>query len=295
MTLEEAITPGQTKQFVRLLEDAAWKALEKVDFNRDDLQLVIEHGDKLQKDIVWAIEELVTWVYSGGYHPKSITEQTNILRQYFSGIGYANEKIAKQPLPEGAEGSFAIPRWKTIGPTYNEAVRTVLKVIRKQRNLIFEEQRKDLLLFEKEDMLLFEEDKLGTQYLRQHEHKVRKLQILAEKQEGYDILVVPAQFGLLHKGFHVDEGRTVFAKNEFGLGAYEVAIMLLTHPERLVAYRNLWIDCPGDETVFLGKKSDFSAVPCFTVERRTKQIKFWPGLLGSTNVGYGTATGFLLE
>ena len=38
-------------------------------------------------------------------------------------------------------------------------------------------------------------------------------------------------------------------ENEFGLGVFEVGILLLTHPERIMGNSTdiLWIDCAGDE------------------------------------------------
>lgn len=276
MTLEEVITPKQMKQFGRFVEDAGWKAIEVMDLSKQELQLIIEHGNEIQIDIVSAIEHLVKYVYPAGYHPKSITEQTNILREFFPGIGYADEEIARQPLPEGAEAWFAIPRWENIAPTYNEAVQKVLYRI--------EEQRKGKLKIEY---------KLGPQYLRQHAHKVQKLQIIAEQQKGYDILVVSAQFGLRYKGWVAVRDRFI-SDNEFGLGAYEGAIMLLTHPERLIAYRSLFFDCPGDEmTINVGDFSE-AGFPWFLADGEVKGgVKFRRGRLGYSHGGNGYITGFL--
>ncbi len=45
-----------------------------------------------------------SYAYPKGYKVKGITEQTNILRRLFPGIGNALEKLADQPLPPNAEG-----------------------------------------------------------------------------------------------------------------------------------------------------------------------------------------------
>ncbi|MBI2625234.1 MAG: hypothetical protein HYW70_02795 [Candidatus Nealsonbacteria bacterium] len=45
--------------------------------------------------------------YPKGYKVKNITEQTNILRQLFPGIGYADDKLAERPLPPNADGRFS--------------------------------------------------------------------------------------------------------------------------------------------------------------------------------------------
>lgn len=276
----EAITSGQKKQFLRFVEDAAQKALQDVDLDKNELQLVIEHGNKLQIAIVSTIEKLVTAAYPGEYHIKHITQQISTLRRLFPGIGSANVNIAYYPIPKGskgAEGWFAVPRWDKISPSYNNAVEKVLELIENQRDGGLDNVFKD---------------RMGPPYLRKHSHTVSKLQKLAEEQDGYDILIIPAQFGLLHRGLKIDQDRKVFTDNEFGLGAFEVGCMLLTHPKRLVTYRNLWIDCPGDEMA-RGADGDFSDVPCFTVEHDSNRIRFWPGVISMTNMYFGSATGFL--
>ena len=240
----QSITSGQEKQYKRFVEDAAEKALKEVGLDKDGLQKLIENGDEFQARIITGIRELSvsnqfsdeevasSYGYLSGYKPKGITEQTNILRQLFSGIGYADEKLADQPLPANAEGWFAIPRWQKVAKTYGEAAEKVLELIKQQHKGKFYNWR---------------EGKLGEQYLRQHERTAKKLHVLGDQQKDYDILVVPAQFGLRHRGRSVRRAREVFTANEFGLGAFEIGCMLLTHPERLVSYDDLWIDCAGDE------------------------------------------------
>jgi len=87
-------------------------------------QRLNEHGGELQDGIAKLIAELSvsnqfadeevesSYAYPKGYKVKGITEQTNILRQLFPGIGFADEKLAEQPLPPNAEGWFAIPKWE---------------------------------------------------------------------------------------------------------------------------------------------------------------------------------------
>src|SRR5262245_14140438 len=59
--------------------------------------------------------------YPQGYQPKPFADQVKRLRQLFPELGTADEKLAQQPLPQGAESWFAMPRWQRIGLTYNEA------------------------------------------------------------------------------------------------------------------------------------------------------------------------------
>jgi hypothetical protein len=157
--------------------------------------------------------------YLSGYRrPKGITEQTNILCRLFLGVCIADEKLAERPLPLNADGWFAIPEWQSMAPTYGEAVQKVLDMIKKTRDGKFVNYR---------------EGQLGSERLRQTAKAVEMFQKLSKEQRGYDVLVVPAQFGIWHRGRSVRRAREVFFSNEFGLGAFANGIMLLTHSERL--------------------------------------------------------------
>jgi len=260
----KSITSGQTKQFKRFVEDAAEKALALVGLDKDGLQKLIENGDEFQACIITGIRELSVSNqfadeevessdgYLSGYKPKSITEQINILRQLLPGIGYADGQ--------------------SVAKTYEEAVKKVLELIKQQRDGKLYNHR---------------EGQLGAKYLRQHERTVKKLEVLADQQKGYDILVVAAQFGLRHRGRSVRRACEVFTANEFGLGAFEIGCMLLTHPERLRDYDDLWIDCAGDE---YDVYSLFYCTPYFGFS--VGKIVFGAGV-ASQGSGYGSASGFL--
>jgi hypothetical protein len=234
--VHESITPDQRTQIMQLMEVIV------VTLDHASAQRLIENGDEFQSRIITGIKELSvsnqfadeevqsSYAYPKGYKVKGITEQTNILRQLFPGIGFADEKIAEQTLPPNAEGWFAIPKWETLAPTYGEAVEKVLAMIASKRKFYN-----------------YRDGQLAAEYLRQHAKTVKMFQKLGDEQKDHDILVVPAQFGLRHKGRSVRRAREVFAANEFGLGAFAIGIMLLTHPEREVQWEQLHVDCAGDE------------------------------------------------
>ena len=48
--------------------------------------------------------------------------------------------------------------------------------------------------------------------------------------------------------------------NEFGLGAFAIGIMLLTHPEREIQWELLYVGCAGDE-FYPGANGDYSSSP----------------------------------
>jgi hypothetical protein len=283
-----SITDGQRKQYKRFVEDAAERALAEVGLDKDSIQKLIERGDEFQDRIITGIRELSVsdefadeevesnYGYPNIYSVKGMTQQTNRLRELFPGIGYAAEELAGQPLLN-SEGWFAIPRWEKIGRTYNEAVEKVLAKIKETRDGQFYNYR---------------EGELGPKYLRQHPRTVKMFQTLGDQQKGNDILVVPAQFGFLHRGRSVRRAREIFGANEFGLGAFAVGIMLLTHPERLQAYEDLFIDCPGDEYALVAD-GDFSHAPFFHFD--DGEVEFGTGWFDDAYGHYGSASAFLSQ
>ena len=292
------ITPGQKKQVKRFIQDlneeVAEIAVEKAGFNKDSLQCFLGRGDEYRSAMLevaiakvkelsvsnrFANEEVSSkYGYLSGYKkPKGITEQTNILRQLLPGIGFADEKIADQPIPEGAEGWFAIPKWQSVAPTYGEAVQKVLDLIKKTRDGKFYNYR---------------EGQLGPKNLRQSEKSVKIFEKLGKEQKDHDILVVPAQFGILHRGRSVRRALEVMKDNQFGLGAFAIGIMLLTHPERLQNYDDLWIDCAGDE-FSPGADGDFSRAPGFRF--CDGRVGFDARWVGNASDGYGSASGFVSQ
>jgi len=191
-------------------------------------------GGKCRRE-QFADEEVESnYVYPDGYDEVNrVADQIQALRQLFPELNNVtfNDSIATQPLPSlNAEGWFAIPKWEKLASTYGEAVEKVLAMIRSKRKFYN-----------------YCDGQLGVEYLRQHARTAKMFQEIGKEQEGQDILVIPAQFGLRHRGRSVRRVREVFCSNEFGLGAFAVGIMLLTHPEREVRWEQLHVDCAGDE------------------------------------------------
>lgn len=235
-----------------------------------------ENGDEDELSVSdqFADEEMRSnYAYPEDYKVKGITEQIAILRQLFPGIGFADEKIAEQPLPPNAEGWFAIPKWEKFAMTYGEAVEKVLAMIGSKRK--FCNHR---------------EGQLGAGYLQQHAETVKAFQKLADQQKGHDILVVPAQFGLRHRGRSVRRAREIFTDDEFGLGAFAIGIMTLTHPERFVHWKQLHVNCAGDE-FSPDADGDFSYAPIFRFS--DGGVEFYAYWYFDTNENDGSASAFV--
>lgn len=286
-TLITTVTDGQKKQVKRFAEDAVDRAIAKGLLDKDGIQKLIENGDKFQARIITRIKELSlynqfaheevesSYAYPKEYKgPKPIADQIKVITKIFDLDPASALEYAKNlpQLPDGAEGWFAIPRWEKIAPTYGEAVQKVLAMIASKRE--------------------FYDYSFGwiAECLRQHAKTAKMFQKLGDEQKDYDILVVPAQFGLRYRGRSVRRAREVFQANEFGLGAFAIGIMLLTHPEREVRWEQLHVYCAGDEFAPAGFGS-FSSAPLFGFAEDT--VCFDAYWFGNVYEHYGSASAFL--
>jgi hypothetical protein len=202
-----------------------------------NLQSIVEAKDVSATPLVtaspfFANEEVKSeYDYPDGYAVKSVCEQLVELSKHFPGLNTSEVLACSKELatlPQGAEGWFVVPRWKKVASSYNEAVEKVLDLIGKTRTFYN-----------------YRQGELGPKHLRLSERTAVALQMIGDQQKG-DFLLIPAQFGLTHRGRSVRRVRVIYAPHEFGLGSFIVGCMLLTHPERLVK-EQLHIDCPGDE------------------------------------------------
>lgn len=286
-------TPQQNellKQSLGEAVDMAYKtAIEQLD--RQSAQIVLDSGKKVKTEVAETVVEIIsrhtssdkfkdeevhsTRTYPPTYRVRPVEAQVSELRRLFPTLGDCFEKIARRPIPEGAEAWFAIPRWEALAPTYNEAVEILIGVLASKRKF--------------SNRIL---GKLGPTYLRQSERSKLAEKILADQQQGCDILVVAAQAGMLHRGCSARRTRVAMAGNEFGLGVFAFGCILLTHPERLSTGETLMIDCGGDEYSVRGDYS-FDRVPLFDYD--ISGIEFSIFYEDRARNLWGTPTGFLFK
>jgi hypothetical protein len=283
----EPMTDEQRKQLTQLAEEAMAEALRVVNPSHLGAQRIHLHGHDVVHAIVAKVRELASGDkfqdeevvshcgYVSGYRaPKAIAEQIRLLGEIFPGLHSVDQSLAQRPVPAGAEGWFALPRWEAVAPTYGAAVERVLAEL---------SARLSGRLFN------YREGKLGERYLRQAPGTRDALHALGAAQPGNDILIVAAQFGILHRGRSVRRALELMSINEFGLGAFAAGVMLLTHPERLQHYDDLWIDCAGDEYSLEGD-GRFENAPYFGFYGGW--AKFDTGWSDDASDCYGSATGF---
>ena len=267
---------GAIGAFLKALEDAGatLELLKLVRSNSDVAKAMVKVGKASLRNRFADEEVKSTYTYPDNYSVKSIAEQIVALNGFFNlggakALTYADNLPG---LPEGAEGHFVIPRWQAVAKTYGKAVEKVLALIGKSRTL-----------------KNWREGQLGEKYLRQSERTEQMFAKFCEQQEG-DIIIIPAQFGLLHRGRSVRRAREVFADNEFGLGSFAIGCMLLTHPEREQVWEQLHIDCAGDEFAPDGD-GQFVNAPNFGWN--DGRLRFSTGWADDANGQFGSASGFV--
>lgn len=280
----------QLRQCLGEAIDEAYKtAIEQLD--RQSAQVVLDSGDRVRWEVAQSVVEIVerhtasdkykdeqvssARTYPPTYRVRPVEAQVTELRKLFPSLGACNEKIGRRPLPDGAEGWFAIPRWQALAPTYNEAVEMLVEVIAGKRKF--------------SNRIL---GRLGPVYLRQSERSMLAEKILSDQQQGCDILVVAAQAGMLHRGCSARRTRAALAGNEFGLGVFSFGSLLLTHPERLSSGETLMVDCGGDEYSVRGDCT-FDRVPLFDYD--ISGIEFSIFYEDRARNLWGTPTGFLYK
>jgi hypothetical protein len=271
------------------MQQAYRTAIEQLD--RQSAQTVLEMNRKIKSEVTDRIVEIIqrhtvsdkfkdeevgsNRVYPPTYRVRPIEAQVTELRKLFPALGACLEKLSRKPLPPGAEAWFAIPRWQVLAPTYNQAVEMMLAVLATRRRF--------------SNRIV---GKLTEKYLRQSERSKLAEKILAEQQQGSDLLVVSAQAGMLHRGCSARRTRVAMAGNEFGIGVFAMGCMLLTHPERLSTGDTLMIDCSGDEYSMRADYT-FDRVPLFDYD--AAGIEFSIFYEDRARNLWGTPTGFLYK
>ena len=254
------MTDDQKDKIIGLIKNG----LNKLLLNKQRAQNVIEFGDIAQDKInevlfniatgsmadYYTNEEIDTdCSYPREYKPTSIEKQINVWQKKFPGLSTENViKIANQiTLPMEAENLFIIPKWNRIAEFYVEAVKkmlTLFSAVHKYANSDREIKR--------------------TCCLSQSSVRSREKMAILSKEQSGDYLVVPAQFGLRHRGKSSRRSKALFLENEFELGIFAVTGMLMTHPKRIQYAHSLSvIDCGGDEYFNMNLNSDYFSTLLF--------------------------------
>lgn len=282
-------TDGQKKQVRRLVNEVGEEVVRELGLDKERAQRLIgTNRHEIKLALIACLQGFVhtdefadeeaesSYGYLSGYaNARPATEQFAAINRLFPRAESYDKALAAKDAPAGTEGNFLILPWWTIAPTYNEAVEIIFGKLNEVRSGRFYNYR---------------QGELGSDRLRESQKKADAMKAIVAGQQGHDVLVVPAQLGLRHRGRSVRRARVVMNGNEFGLGAYEMGFILLTHPNRLEQYDDLYADCAGDEYRF-GDSSEFLLAPCFCFF--DGRLKFDTHDVGRPRGFYGAASAFL--
>lgn len=182
---------------------------------------------------------------------KSLIKQNKILEQYL-GITVKLPKNIPEQHPE-ADGIYLIPDWQKLGKTYSEALGKVMEAIVKTRD---------------------------TYYWRKSS-EISRINPAVKVPE-----ILSCQLGEKYKGKSVQSVRENIPSTEILLGAYEIGIILLTHPDALKSYNDPWIDCAADQFV-----EDSAGAPFWFFS--DGKLEFDAGDVSCVDEGCGAGSGFV--
>ena len=307
ITQQTKMTKGQTKQIIRFGSDAIERALDELGLDNPGAQLVIHHGDEYAAAICKAAkaslmnlsvsdkfkdeEALSEYTYPEEYKgPKPIDEQIKAVAKIFGlspdlALKYVKEVLPTLTLPDGAEGWFATPSDAALAAKHLPEVTDQAEQYCRAAQLVLDKIGKSRPFHN------YREGKITSEHLRVHIRTAEAMKLIAKTQPG-DILIIPAQLGMRHRGKSVRRAREVFRTDEFGLGSLAIGSIVLVHPERLVRYSELDMDCAGDEFA-PGAGGDFSDAPCFV--SLDGNAEFGTNAVGCFDDAYGSASAFSLQ
>jgi hypothetical protein len=255
-----------------------------------------------------------TYGYPDGWRLKPLEEQVAILKQHFPGLDVShvqklmfryfvggpingtmgrldddNAVCLQRVLPKGMDGLVVIPKPSVIA-------RIVSRVMPHNALLAWPEENValwELLCFMHMTRSDFHDD-------TERDVGPERYRLTAKTKTAYaafdnlpgDVMVLAVQTGFLHRGKSVRRARFVFGEREFGLCAFAVGIILLTHPERLTHDANLAIDCAGSEFAPLADDV-FSKYPYWYFNGF--ELRFNSSVVDGPNGRYGSASGCLPE
>ncbi len=218
---------------------------------------------ELSRSDRYSLEETASdYAYPNKYDgPKPIAEQVRAIARLF----HLDQTLALEyikslpPLPAGAEGWFAIPSVNALVAKYFPEVTDSGRKYCLSTELVLAK------IATARPFTNYSGKYIIPDRFKASDRTTRALDLIAGTQKG-DILIVPAQLGLRHRGRSVRRAREVFVGNEFGLGVIAAGSIILTHPERLFRQPelSLELDCPGDEFDWQSALSVFLAPSFFS-------------------------------
>jgi hypothetical protein len=186
-------------------------------------------------------------------------------------------------LPDGAEGWFAIPNVASVAEKLFPEITDPAERYCKAVSLVLEK------IGSSRSFHNYRNGQIDPQHLRGHARTIAKFGEIKTAQTG-DILIIAAQLGMRHRGKSVRRARETFSSDEFGLGAFAVCSIALTHPERLVRWEELEMDCSGDE---FSPDGDGVFSECPSLYFGGDEVEFDAGDVSLVSDSFGSASAFV--
>lgn len=244
-----------------------------------------------------------TYRYPSEYKgPKPLEKQIKALAALFGldptpALEYATNL---PPLPEGAEGWFAVLAPQFLANQTEDYLRSLLGVGPKEAPPSLQDPAEQYCqaiqlvhtkIVASRRFYNYREGQITPDRLRIHVHTAEAISQITAVQKG-DILAIACQLGMRHRGRSTRRAREVFGKNEFGLGSLFAGSIILTHPERVVRWEELEMDCPGDEFA-PDADGQFSGAPFFHFGGG--KVGFGTKYVGTAREDFGSASAFLSQ
>lgn len=234
--------------------------------------------------------------YGMGYRgPKDLWAQIRILSREFGIATLPKEdfvvRTTRQRIPTEAEGWFAIPKIQTL------SVKLKVRPADEKTEYL---QVLGMVLAKLGSLRAFEdyERNIPATGFRRQTKTLSALDLLTKQQPG-PFLLFPAQFGKFYRGVSPRLTYAELGERQFGLSAFAVACMLITHPERLGCEGDLGIICPQDEvlerdTHITFEERQWKTLYFFSEGRKDSILGIHSMRLNFVDPRFGSATGFLL-
>ena len=187
--------------------------------------------------------------------------------------------------PNGAEGWFPIPSVDALAVKYFPEVTDPSEQYCRAVQLLLDK------LAASRSFHNYREGQIDPAHLRMTTRTAEAMAQIVAEQPG-DILIIPAQLGMRHRGRSVRRAREVFVGNEFGLSSLMGVSIALTHPERFVRWEELDMDFSGDEFSTDGV-GVFSGAPCLLFHGG--KLRFDAIAVSDCSDLFGSASGFIAQ
>ncbi|MBN2585163.1 hypothetical protein JXA59_00745 [Patescibacteria group bacterium] len=182
------------------------------------------------------------WFYPKGWKSATIEEQKARLIKLFKRIDLSqvDALVAKVKAQKLADGLAVIPKLAYLAELWN-ITDPYGKGYGAMCEKLFE------LIAASRSFYNYRAGQMDEQHIRIMEDVREQLKKLEAETPG-DVLVLSFNFGDLYAGFSPRNARfEALNNNQLPLITAQVACLLLTMPDRLTAYGQLFVDCSGDE------------------------------------------------